>query len=395
MEEPAGHQTVERPRGHTTDAKEVLGPEAEALMWDLDLSNIHQGLTWWWWWWLFFFPDPDDPRRTRQLMILWSTKYTDWIKVDYFEWTPEGKIERKAEGDDIDLKFNGMTAAWWYDGRRMKDPVILEPNRFRVEKRGADGLLDPQSPKDLRFSGRPGRYRLDIDMPEDGHGFHLDMTDWTPFMSDHRYRANAYSKKYSYNILRIYGMKVEGTYKVDGEEVDAAGSTAYFQKVRVNAPAIPWYWTVMHTQRGDYLDYFFPHIGPQLHRKDERPRSRWDFGDIFLNRSLQFWDETAQRLYKFKKPKIKHVLTDEDYPVFTVRGESAEATIDLELEAYARAYWRFEQPKRFGIARSILHYNEYPTQVNTFRLKVGSDVTDLEDLGWTRCNTEHTWGKLI
>ncbi|NOQ53570.1 MAG: hypothetical protein GQ558_03070, partial [Thermoplasmata archaeon] len=113
MAEPQGQPEEGRPRGHPTDAKEVMGPEAEALMWDLDLEGVHKGLTWWWWWWLFFFPDPDDPRRTRQLMILWSTKYTDQIKVDYFNWTPKGEIDRRVQGDDIDLGFNGMTAAWW------------------------------------------------------------------------------------------------------------------------------------------------------------------------------------------------------------------------------------------------------------------------------------------
>ena len=395
MEGPEAGATAGRVRGHPTDAKEVLGPEAEATMWDLDLVGRIRGLTWWWWWWLFFFPDPDDERRTRQLMILWSTKHTDWIKVDYFPWTPEGEVVREARGEDVDLRFNGMTAAWWFDGRRMVDPLVLEPNDFQVRKRGGEGVLDPQSTKGLRLSGGPGRYRLDIDMPEDGHGFHLDMTDWTPFMSEHRFRANAYTRRYSYNILRIYGMNVAGIYRVDGEEVDATGSTAYFQKVRVNAPAVPWYWTVLHTERGDYLDYFFPHLGLQLFRSTERPRSRLDRGHVFLNRSLQFWDEGAQRLYKFKRPRIRHTFTDEDLPVFHVRGESAEASIELELEAYARAYWRFEQPKRFGFVKSILHYNEYPTQVNRFRLSVGSDRTDLQDLGWTRCNTEHTWGKLV
>jgi hypothetical protein len=384
-----------RPTGHPTDDKEVQGRPAEELMWDLDMEGIHKGLTWWWWWWLFFFPDPDNPRRTRQLMILWSTKYTDWIKVDYFDWTPEGEIQRRVKGTDVDLDFNGMTAAWWFDGKKMIDPVVLEPNAFRVEKRGADGVVDPQSSKDLRFSGLPGHYHLDIDMPEDGHAFHLNMTDWTPFMSDHRYRANAYSKKYSYNILRIYGTRVTGTYLVDGETVDATGSTAYFQKVRVNAPAIPWYWTVMHTQRGDYLDYFFPHIGPQIFRKTESPKSRWDVDMYFLNKTLQFWDEEAQKLHKFKKLRIKHTFTDEDLPVFNVHGENAEGTIDLELEAYSRAYWRFEQPNRLGFIRSILYYNEYPTQVNEFKLRAGGTYTTLEDLGWTRCNTEHTWGKLI
>jgi hypothetical protein len=255
--------------------------------------------------------------------------------------------------------------------------------------------VDPQSEKGLVFSGRPGDYSLQIEMPEDGHRFDLRMKDWTPFMSEHRYRANRYTRRYSYNILRIYGMEVEGRYMTDGEYFDAKGSTAYFQKVRVNAPAVPWYWTVLHTERGDYLDYFMPHIGPQLFRKTERPRSRADFGDLFLNKSIQFWDEGAQRLHKFKKVKIRRTFTDEDLPVFHVHGKNAEGTIDLELEAYSRAYWRFEQPWLAKLRRSILYYNEYPTQVNRFELRVGSERTDLDDLGWTRCNTEHTWGKLL
>ncbi len=364
-------------------------------MWDLDLEGRIKKLTWWWWWWLFFFPDPDDPRRTRQLMVLWSTKYTDWIKVDYFEWTPKGEIVREMAGDRGTLRFNGMTAAWWFDGRRMHDPLVLEPSDFVVTRDGAQGMVDPRSPRHLRLSGGPDGYALEIDMPEDGHGFHLEMTPWTPFMSEHRYRANAYTRKWSYNIMRIYGMNVSGTYMVDGEEVDAAGSTAYFQKVRVNAPAIPWYWCVLHTERGDYLDYFMPHLGLTWWRRTERPRSRLDRGEFMVNRSLQFWEEDAGRLHKFRKVRISKFFTDEDLPIFHVRGQNAEGTIELELEAYSRAYWRFEQPWFAGLRRSILFYNEYPIQVNRFELRAGSDHTTLEDLGWTRGNCEHTWGKLL
>jgi hypothetical protein len=138
-----------------------------------------------------------------------------------------------------------------------------------------------------------------------------------------------------------------------------------------------------------------PHIGPQMMRKTEKPRSRADFGDFFLNKGIQFWDESAQRLHKFKKVKMRRTFTEEDLPVFHVHGENPEGSIDLELETYARAYWRFEQPWMAKLRRSILYYNEYPTQVNRFDLRAGSERTTLEDLGWTRCNTEHTWGKLL
>ena len=40
-----------------TEAREVLGPGAEATMWDLDLEGRIHGLTWWWWWWLVLLKD--------------------------------------------------------------------------------------------------------------------------------------------------------------------------------------------------------------------------------------------------------------------------------------------------------------------------------------------------
>jgi hypothetical protein len=390
--EEVGQQDLSRYR---TEAREVMGPAAEALMWDLDLEGVLPRLTWWWWWWLFFLKDPQDPRRTRQLMILWSTKHTKWIKINDYLWEPRRDVERVVDGGDARLSFDGMTAAWWYDGRRMHEPLLLERGDFEVVKEGQEGTLDPRSPHGLRLSGGPGRYRLDISMPERGHAFHLEMTPWTPFMSQHRYRANRYTRKWSYNILRIYGSRVTGRYLVDGKEVDAAGGTAYFQKVRVNAPAPPWYWCVLHTERGDYLDYFIPYVGPGVLRSTDRARSWLDHGEWKVGRSLQFWEEGAQRVHKFKRTRIRKTFTSDDMPVFHVSAENAHGSIDLELEAYSRAYWRFEQKYLGGLGRSILYYNEYPSQLNRFELVVDGRRTTLEDLGWTAANCEHTWGKLL
>ena len=397
-EEEGGQQAPEGLERYRTEAREVMGPEAEAQMWDLDLEGRIRKLTWWWWWWLFLLKDPQNPRRTRQLMILWSTKHTKWIKVNDYLWEPARDVERIQDGDRTRLSFDGMTAAWWYDGSRMHEPLLLERGDFEVVGEGGEGgegTLDPRSPHDLRLSGRPGRYRLDISLPEKGHAFHLEMVPWTPFMDQHRYRANRYTRKWSYNILRVYGSRVTGRYLVDGQEVDAAGSTAYFQKVRVNAPAVPWYWCVLHTERGDYLDYFMPHVGLTILRGTDRPRSWLDRDGHFMGRSLQFWDGAEQRLRKFKRTRIRKTFTGDDLPVFHLRGENEHGTIELELEAYSRAYWRFEQKYLLGLGRSILYYNEYPAQVNRFELVQDGKRTSLADLGWTAANCEHTWGKLL
>ena len=79
-----------------------------------------------------------------------------------------------------------------------------------------------------------------------------------------------------------------------------------------------------------------------------------------------------------------------------MRGRDKEKEIHLKLKAYARAYWRFQQPKRWGM-KSILYYNEYPAEVENFQFSIrnGSLKVKKEDLGDSSSNFEHTWGKLI
>ena len=36
--------------------------------------------------------------------------------------------------------------------------------------------------------------------------------------------------------------------------------TAYFQKVTVQAPSVPWFWGMVHFDDGSYLDWFMPHL---------------------------------------------------------------------------------------------------------------------------------------
>lgn len=47
--------------------------------------------------------------------------------------------------------------------------------------------------------------------------------------------------------------------------------------------------------------------------------------------------------------------------------------------------------------KSILYYNEYPAEVIDFKFRKldGSLEVEKKDLGFTACNFEHAWGKLI
>jgi hypothetical protein len=356
-------------------------------LWVLKTDDMLKNLSWWWWWWLFFVKDPDNPGKTKQFMILWSTKYTDNIKVMDEKWS----VSKLPTWEDGVLKFNGMTCAWWYDGKQMYDPLMIVKSDFEVRKEGPFGEVKPLvDGADYRFLGSPEKYEVNI--KDDKNDFRFEMTPWNDYLQQHNFNESQYTKKYSYNILKIFGMKMNG--RINGEEVTGS---AYQQRVTVNAPAAPWYWGLVHFDDGSYLDYFMPFIGPQIFRTKEKAKSWLDWGDRALNRSIHFYHRESNTEFKFKKKQvtITHKVKD-GLPIFDVLGKDKEKQIYLRLKAYSRAHWRFQQRRKRGM-RSILYYNEFPAEVTHFHFKTrdGSVNVKKGDLGESAANFEHTWGKLI
>jgi len=365
-------------------------------LWDLNTEDRVPNLTWWWWWWIFFIRNPANPARPRQLMILWSTKNCDDIIVNDFPWKRKGGIRREEQNGKQVLDFNGMVAVWYYDGETMQDPFFLKECDFTVERKTRSGAVIPDLEKDYRFYGENKDFVVNIKGgPVD---FSFRMSPQNRFLSTPRFSKKNYVKHYGYEILKLYGTELKGTISTQTSSEDISGS-AYFQKVTVNAPTVPWYWVVLHTERGDYLDYFKPHLGLGMFRKTEKPRSGLDRLELPLSKNLQFYDATRDELFRFRKLSVKKSFDDENLPSFHVRAWGEKGEVTLRLKAYSRAYWRFEQ-KYLKFFRSILYYNEYPVTLEEFELRWTFDDGEeyhvkREDLGYAVGNCEHAWGKLL
>ncbi len=362
----------------------VFGKDVDhSTPWGLKFDNMLPGLSWYWWWWIFFIENPENPVRPKQLMILWSTKYTDDITINDEPWS----VRKLPKWNDDVLKFNGMTAAWWYDGKEMHDPIVLKKMDFEVRK----GELHPLcNGADYRFFGTPDKYRVNI--IDDRYDFRLQLTPWNDYLQKHRFRENYYTKKYSYNILKIYGMKLKGV--IEGKKATGSG---YFQRVNVNAPATPWYWGLVHCRNGSFIHYFNPFIGPQMFRSKRKQCSKLDWGDISLSKSILFYHRESNTEYNFDKKDVKLSHCFEGaHPVFHIQGDDNEKSIHMVLKAYSRAKWRFQQPRKHGM-KSILYYNEYPAVLKHFKFekKDGTLRVEKEGLGKTYANFEHTWGKML
>jgi hypothetical protein len=390
-------------------------------MWQLDTSNVLKDYSWWWWWWLLFLDPPEKGMNPRQLMILWSTKDCEQIKVNDYMWRRKGTVEQLPDG----LRFNGMTCAWYYDGKTMHDPFVLEENDFRVKRRGGgpdhDGQLLPKSKNDYSLSGKRDEYRLNI--VNDEVDFRFRMTPLGETNTHHRFKSNKYSHKFSYNIYKIYGMKLDGRMKVKTREnptgrkhhtpvhspvplgeTETIQSTAYFQKLLVNSPAVPWMWGMFHMDDGSFMDYMIPHVGLNNFRRSPAPKSPFDRGPIYLTKHMEFYDAERDEFHQLHKTRVKKSYYEgigygnkkELLPIFHVTSHDPKVgEVSLTLKSYSRAYWRFEQ-KWMRFIPTVLYYNEYPVKMIDFDFR-GRNGHRIKRDRWDTVhgNCEYSWGFLL
>lgn len=230
---------------------------------------------------------------------------------------------------------------------------------------------------------------LNLDIEHEAvQSIRLNMTPWNPVVSTAREATATYLGSLGYDILRLHGTQVNGT--VDGEEVHG---TAYFQKVCVQAPSVPWYWGVLHFSDGSYLDWFLPHLSTTILSRDSKEWKRRDVTHISVSQGGLFHDAKKGRSERFHRVTVEKQRQENDLPRFVVWLENDRTTIRATVCAVARAFWDFHQPTRGGIW-SHLTYNEYPLIVESLTIQDEDGVRDESMFDWIRGNAEHSWGLL-
>ena len=386
-------------------------------MWKLQERPPLHHLTWDWWWWLLMLDDEDGNPSGKQLMVLWSTKDNPKVMVSGTEWTPKGRPGFDADGG---ISLDGMVCAWWFDGKRMYEPYIKKKCRMIViddehptwpkqnSKSGAGGgAVVPLTEEDMSMG-------LKSDLSEFWLKLHTDefpneasvprqmdfrLTPWNEAMSTARHATATYAMDMGYDILRLHGCKVDG--HLDDQEISG---TAYFQKVCVQAPSVPWYWGMLHLSDGSYIDWFLPHLSLTVTSRDNEPWKKRDLGHMSLSQGGLFHDAVSGQSIPFSNVRVEKYACDavegshgatpgSKLPGFRVEMWNEDVTIKIDAQAIDRAHWAFEQPTIGGLVSNFT-YNEYP--LNVVALSISDDLgfRSLKDYQWIRGNAEHSWGIL-
>jgi len=309
---------------------------------------------WWWWFWMFYFNNPDDPDKPRQLMILWSTKNVKTIDCNGLEINIKRPLDRK--------NLDGAVAAWYFDGRKMHHNFLLEQCNIKVKDYGIFTDSDPETSFVIGEDRHIVKIGDDFEFiaePRDDHEFVMPS-----------YHANTFVGSKGYGITKINRLDLGG--KVHGEPINGS---AYFQRVFVSAPAVPWYWGSFHFANGGVLTY----------------TNQMVLGKA-IKKNVSFFD--GKQLHELGDVTVKRL--GGELPEFRVTSKTEDAEIAFTVKAYAHSSWTFRK-KSLGVLPNKLVYNEYPSTITDFQFrdkKSGRRLL-LGDLGKSVGNAEHTTGYLL
>jgi len=326
-------------------------------VWRVNEEFLARKGNWLWWWWIFYFREPE--AHPKQLMVLWSAKNEKKIHCNGLDAElRDDLVQRRGKTFDLD----GVVAAWYYDGKKMREnyllhraPILVEPGRIHTD--------DPPT----EFKELKNGFRVSLR----GHDFRIGPVQKKGFYALQHRETSFLFNRFSYDICKITRAPFTSS---------LGKGTAYFQCVRVNAPAPPWYWGVYHFEGGGCAHYYEPHVGNTIF--SNRTEESWK---IPIRKHFQFFD--GEKVFDNRDARVKRI--DGKNPSFEVLSEGRDGKARMLVEAYSAASWKFSKNPW-----NRLNYNEYPCLVKEFSFKNRSGEWTLDDLGAGYGNSEHATGLL-
>lgn len=323
-------------------------------------------------------------------MTLWATKDVRQTIVNDRLHRHKIGITRTKSKDT----FKGVVSSWYFDGQQMHQDLILENAYCTNQRTPQPGIfVNGQS----QLSLTPNKSNLNLHIKSDA--IKVDLA-WQPNFAVPYLGTTGQRKQYlkgllQQDIFRINQFAFSGNLEFKGvqEQVDGVG---YLQRIVVNTPVPPWWWGVLFFENGSMMKYFLPHISPAVFRRTIRDRPYpLEVAYKTISKSMEFYDADKNEVYHFQKAKIRKHFKPNGLPVFHVHYFREDGDLEYYLNCYSRTYFKMKNKVFETPLQTTLYYNEFPCEVQKFRLSLPGRHLKQEDLGKGFGNCEHSWGIML
>ncbi|MFX1513371.1 MAG: hypothetical protein ACFFCQ_12360 [Promethearchaeota archaeon] len=351
--------------------------------------------SWWWWFWLFFIdPFSEDNPTPPQIMVLWSSRNSDWIRANDLFWKREKSIIRRKNRTELD----GIIAGWYFDGKVMYDDIVLNSGKITINRSNDGGCVSAKENNwEYMFKTEGEDHNFFIGNDKLKVNFNSSIAPKNDFTRPITKGRSYLGGLMSYSILKMNRLEFNGTIEFSNKRQNVTG-LGYFQKVTLDVPPPLWYWTTIFFEDGSILKYFLPHEGAGLFRSGYSDHPFWGENTrVRVKREMEFFDANTGEVDFFKKIKIQKLFQKElGLPYWIVKAKKRGKSIHFELQCYSRTCFRLEgSVLGLPFLSKAIYYNEYPTKVTKFEYKDKNSSRTLQQVGKGIGNTEHAWGILL
>ncbi len=365
-------------------------------IWSVPKKPLASG-AWLWWFWLFFIHDENTKKagKCRQIMILWSVKNDRQISCNGLDISVPKSIIPSASGYVLD----GAAAAWYFDGKSMRDNFVLERSKMRLDQKKLS-LVAPGSTPSSFYFGKNGDFITKIKAKGTEFELIAKQVDKNDAVGPIHGRMPLFGSM-EIEGTRLEILQLSGTQKTKGAPGNATGTktspirgTAYFQKILLAAPPPQWYWGLYHFKDGSYLTYMNVYAGRAMLADNAYGKPELKKPTLGFKEDIFFYHAPSGKLFEGNRLRvIPSKSKTADCWVHGFSGLGKDFEISGVAEGYAHSSWSFVKNIGAIPIKSRFVYNEYPSVVKNVVLTQKGGKKLKYGLGWG--SMENSWGFIV
>ena len=347
------------------------------------------------WWFILLAPKGRDGYGPRQMMFTVATRADKQVRIND-TWLPAMDLARRVEGG-VD-RFPAIAVGWYNDGQTVHEGVLHDVATAALSS--SEQALrcwtdDSETAYGCEFRAAPGP-APGLEVTVRGHGLAAHFTSWGDLDSEYTSPAlidDSPNPLGNVNFIAWRRMHFAGEFDLPEGREHLEG-LAYFQRICMNMPLIPWKWFWGVFPDGTIFSTFLPYVGLNLTRREYRFFSRdWLEQTVVPIRKTGYMKGPgAAPPIHFDRVTADPIVAGRAHPEFLVTARNGRGDwLSFRTESHGHAGFGVHRPVA-GPLQTHWAYNEYMYRMVDLNGMVSGQPVNSATMGQGYGNVEYTWG---